>query len=59
MKVNAQLMRYGNQDYFRMTGRDPVKQPLTMLERAVMLACIAEQVEAEFTPRPDALDTKD
>jgi hypothetical protein len=51
MRVNAQLMRYGHQDFFRLTGRDPVKQPLTILERVILLACIAEQVEAEFKPR--------
>lgn len=24
--------RYGNQDYFRVVGRDPIAHPMTMLE---------------------------
>jgi hypothetical protein len=52
-------MRYGHQDFFRLTGRDPVKQPLTELDRDILLLCLAEQVEAEFKPREDALSGGD
>lgn len=59
MKLVVQLMRYGHQDFFHITGRDPVRQPLTVLERDIIGKLLEEQVVAEFTPREDSIATND
>lgn len=44
------LCRYGNQDIFRLLGRDPITQPLSSLERALFLDALVELLNREATP---------
>jgi hypothetical protein len=57
MQTAAVCCRYGHQDFFRITGRDPAKQPMTILERELFAKCVIDLYngEAEHTdivPKP-------
>lgn len=49
----AFLCKYANQDVFRLLGRDPLKDPLTAVERSLFLDAITEFMEAEAAPPPN------
>jgi len=46
----AWICRFGNQDVYRIMGRDPVREPMTALERSVFAACLYEIVSEEYAP---------
>ena len=46
-------MRYGHQDFFRVTGRDPARQPLTMMESALLSRLLLEMWRTEVEVSPD------
>lgn len=43
--------RYGGQDFFRLTGRDPMKRPLTEAELQLFKRAVLEHVVAERKER--------
>jgi hypothetical protein len=47
LKTAAILCRYAHQDYFRIIGRDPITQPMTILERELFAHCIVELYNQE------------
>jgi hypothetical protein len=60
MRVVAFICRYGHQDFFRVTGRDPIGHPLTALEAHIFASCLKEHLEVEFSPRQElGLPTND
>lgn len=46
----AFVCRYGHQDVYRVTGRDPLRNPLTTIEWALFDRHVERQVEAERRP---------
>jgi hypothetical protein len=50
----AWICRMGNQDVYRLLGRDPMTEPLTELELAVFGAVLQELWEDEIQPRAEA-----
>lgn len=49
-RENALFCRYGNQDLFKLLGRDPLTQPLTAIERALFWDALLELLDREATP---------
>ena len=47
----AFVCRYGNQDFFRFTGRDPARRPMTLPELQLFERAIYEHLCAEREPR--------
>ena len=43
----AFVVRYGGQDFYRITGRDPVRRPLTEAEMQLFKRALLEHVQAE------------
>lgn len=50
LRETAILCSYGYQDFYRVLGRDPVKQPMSHVERAVFARLILECFEAKTAP---------
>lgn len=50
MREAAILCRYGHQDWYRITGRDPARQPMTPLERGLFVRVLIELWNAEVKP---------
>lgn len=44
----ASICRFGNQDIFRLLGRDPYTQPLSPLEEVLFHRAIIEIVKREY-----------
>jgi hypothetical protein len=53
MRGDVFLCRFGNQDWYRIRGRDPIKHPMTALERAVFLFVLNEWIEKENPPEDE------
>lgn len=49
----ANICRFGNQDVFRLLGRDPISEPLTSLELALFERALYIIVDAEYSPKDD------
>ena len=47
MRMVAIICSYGHQDFYRVLGRDPVKEPMTTLERDVFARLLLEVWEAK------------
>ena len=50
----AFICRFGHQDVYRLLGRDPVREPLDALERALFVRALEAHWEAEVEPRAAA-----
>ncbi len=46
---------YGNQDLFRLLGRDPMTSPLSKLERSLFMKAIEKHKQAEFGAKKDEI----
>jgi len=55
MERIAFVCRYGHQDFYRITGRDPQRQPMTPIELALFQRHVERHVIAERQTSPEVL----
>ena len=50
MRQAAIICRIGKQSWFDVMGRDPIREPMTIIERALFTACLIELYNHEQSP---------